>query len=343
MTTQPIPEIAENNIREHLQKLQNYRESILKQVRRVIIGQEEVVNQLLVVLLVGGHALITGLPGLAKTLLVRTVATALGLSFNRIQFTPDLMPADITGTDIIEEDVTTGHRTWKFVEGPVFTNVLLADEINRTPPKTQSALLEAMQEYSVTVLGKTYNLSPPFYVLATQNPIELDGTYPLPEAQLDRFIFNIIIGYPTEEEELRVVSSTTSGDILQPEAVTHAAEVLLFQKLVRKVPISDSVSRYVIQFVRSTRPGNPEAPDFINRYVSYGVSPRAGQYLVLGGKARALLEGRYNVSCEDVQKLAAPILRHRILLNFHAESDGITSDEIVRRLIETVPVPKSGL
>jgi MoxR-like ATPase len=343
MTTQPIPEIAENNIREHLQKLQNYRESILHQVRRVIIGQEEVVNQLLVVLLVGGHALITGLPGLAKTLLVRTVATALGLTFNRIQFTPDLMPADITGTDIIEEDVTTGHRTWKFVEGPVFTNVLLADEINRTPPKTQSALLEAMQEYSVTVLGKTYQLSPPFYVLATQNPIELDGTYPLPEAQLDRFIFNIIIGYPTEEEELRVVSSTTSGDIPTPEPVTHAAEVMLFQKLVRKVPISDSVSRYVIQFVRATRPSNPEAPDFIKKYVSYGVSPRAGQYLVLGGKARALLEGRYNVSCEDVQKLAPPILRHRILLNFHAESDGITSDEIVRRLIEAVPTPKSGL
>ena len=343
MTTQPIPEIAENNVREHLQKLQNYRESILQQVRRVIIGQEEVVNQLLVVLLVGGHALITGLPGLAKTLLVRTVATALGLTFNRIQFTPDLMPADITGTDIIEEDVTTGHRTWKFVPGPVFSNVLLADEINRTPPKTQSALLEAMQENSVTVLGKTYQLSPPFYVLATQNPIELDGTYPLPEAQLDRFIFNIIIGYPTEEEELRVVSSTTSGDTLQPEAVTEAGEVMLFQKLVRKVPISDSVSRYVIQFVRATRPTNPDAPDFIKRYVSYGVSPRAGQYLVLGGKARALLEGRYNVSCEDVQKLATPILRHRLLLNFHAESDGITSDELVRRLIETVPVPKSGI
>ena len=343
MTTQPIPEIAETNIREHLQKLQSYRDSILQQVRRVIIGQEEVVNQLLVVLLVGGHALITGLPGLAKTLLVRTVATTLGLSFNRIQFTPDLMPADITGTDIIEEDVTTGHRTWKFVEGPVFTNVLLADEINRTPPKTQSALLEAMQEYSVTVLGKTYNLQPPFYVLATQNPIELDGTYPLPEAQLDRFIFNIIIGYPSEEEELRVVNTTTSGDIPTPDAVSGASEVLLFQKLVRKVPIADDVGRYVIQFVRATRPGNPEAPDFINRYVSYGVSPRAGQYLVLGGKARALLDGRYNVSCEDVQKLAAPILRHRILLNFHAESDGVSSDEIVRRLIETVPVPKSGI
>ena len=343
MTTQPIPEIAENNIREHLRNLQNYREAILRQVRRVIIGQDEVVNQVLVVLLVGGHALITGLPGLAKTLLVRTVATALGLTFNRIQFTPDLMPADITGTDIIEEDITTGHRKWTFVPGPVFANVLLADEINRTPPKTQSALLEAMQELNVTVLGKTYKLDPPFYVLATQNPIELDGTYPLPEAQLDRFIFNIIIGYPSEEEELRVVSTTTSGYLPTPDPVTNAAEVLLFQQLVRKVPISDAVSRYVIQFVRATRPGNPEAPDFINKYVSYGVSPRAGQYLVLGGKARALLEGRYNVSCEDVQKLAAPILRHRLLLNFHAESDGINSDEIVRRLIEAVPTPKSGI
>ena len=343
MTTQPIPEIAEDNIREHLRRLQNYRESILHQVRRVIIGQDEVVNQVLVVLLVGGHALITGLPGLAKTLLVKTVATALGLTFNRIQFTPDLMPADITGTDIIEEDITTGHRKWTFVPGPVFANVLLADEINRTPPKTQSALLEAMQELNVTVLGKTYKVEPPFYVLATQNPIELDGTYPLPEAQLDRFIFNIIIGYPSEEEELRVVGTTTSGYLPTPDPVTNAAEVLLFQQLVRKVPIADAVSRYVIQFVRSTRPGNSEAPDFIRKYVSYGGSPRTGQYLVLGGKARALLEGRYNVSCEDVQKLAAPILRHRLLLNFHAESDGITSDEIVRRLIEAVPVPKSGL
>jgi len=343
MTTQPIPEIAEDNIREHLRKLQHYRESIIHQVRRVIIGQDEVVNQVLVVLLVGGHALITGLPGLAKTLLVRTVATALGLTFNRIQFTPDLMPADITGTDIIEEDITTGHRKWTFVPGPVFANVLLADEINRTPPKTQSALLEAMQELNVTVLGKTYHLEPPFYVLATQNPIELDGTYPLPEAQLDRFIFNIIIGYPSEDEELRVVGTTTSGDLPTPDPVTNAGEVLLFQKLVRKVPISDPVSRYVIQFVRSTRPANPEAPDFVRKYVSYGVSPRAGQYLVLGGKARALLEGRYNVSCEDVQKLAAPILRHRLLLNFHAESDGVNSDEIVRRLIEAVPTPKSGI
>ena len=343
MTTQPIPEIAESNIREHLKKLQNYREAILRQVRRVIVGQDDVVNQVLIVLLVGGHALITGLPGLAKTLLVKSVAGALGLSFHRIQFTPDLMPADITGTDIIEEDITTGHRKWTFVPGPVFANVLLADEINRTPPKTQSALLEAMQELNVTVLGKTYSIEPPFYVLATQNPIELDGTYPLPEAQLDRFIFNIIIGYPSEDEEVRVVNTTTAGELATTEPVTTVSEVLLFQKLVRKVPIADSVTRYVIQLVRATRPANAEAPDFVRQYVNYGVSPRAGQYLVLCGKARALLEGRYNISIEDIQALAAPIMRHRLLLNFHAESDGVNSDEIVRRLIAAVPTPKSGL
>jgi MoxR-like ATPase len=338
-----VPEIHESNIAEHVKKLQNYRDTILQQVRRTIVGQDEAVTQVLIVLLVGGHTLITGLPGLAKTLLVKTVAGALGLTFRRIQFTPDLMPADITGTDIIEEDMATGRRKWTFVPGPVFTNVLLADEINRTPPKTQSALLEAMQEMNVTVLGKTYALDRPFYVLATQNPIELDGTYPLPEAQLDRFIFNIIVGYPSEEEEVRVVSTTTVGDMALPEPVTNAAEVLLFQQLVRRVPIADSVMRYVISLVRTTRPSSPNVPDFIKQYVNYGVSPRAGQYLVLCGKARALLEGRYNVSVEDIQKLAAPILRHRLLMNFHAESDGITSDEVVRRLIETVPVPRSGL
>ena len=343
MSITSIPEIHESNIAEHVKKLHDYRDAILSQVRRTIVGQEEAVNQVLIVLLVGGHALITGLPGLAKTLLVKTVAGALGLTFRRIQFTPDLMPADITGTDIIEEDKATGRSEWKFMPGPVYANVLLADEINRTPPKTQSALLEAMQELNVTVLGKTYSLDRPFYVLATQNPIELDGTYPLPEAQLDRFIFNIIIGYPSEEEEVRVVNTTTVGEPPQPEPVTNAGEVLLFQQLVRKVPIADSVTRYVIQFVRATRPGNPEAPDFVRQYVNYGVSPRAGQFLVLCGKARALLEGRYNVSVEDIHKLAAPILRHRLLLNFHAESDGVTSDEIVRRLIEAVPTPKSGL
>ena len=343
MSLSPTQEITESNIREHLKRLHEYRDAILGQVRRSIVGQDEVVNQILVVLLAGGHALITGLPGLAKTLLVKTVAGTLGLVFHRIQFTPDLMPADITGTDIIEEDITTGHRTWNFVRGPIFSNVLLADEINRTPPKTQSALLEAMQEHTVTVLGKTYTLDPPFFVLATQNPIELEGTYPLPEAQLDRFMFNIIMDYLSEEEELDVVEMTTAKDLVTPDPVTNAAEVLLFQKLIRKVPIAESVARYAVQLSRATRPGSPEAPEFINKYVSYGVSVRSAQYLALGGKARAVLDGRFNVSCEDIQKLAAPIMRHRILKNFHAESDGITSDEIVRRLIEAVPVPKSGL
>ncbi|MBI3895921.1 MAG: AAA family ATPase [Acidobacteria bacterium] len=343
MSIPTVPEIAESNIREHLQKLQSYRDAILRQVRRTIVGQEDVVNLVLVVLLVGGHTLITGLPGLAKTLLVKTIAGALGLSFRRIQFTPDLMPADITGTDIIEEDITTGHREWKFVPGPVFANVVLADEINRTPPKTQSALLEAMQEGSVTVLGKTYLLEPPFFVLATQNPIELEGTYPLPEAQLDRFLFNIVIDYLNEEEELEVVNTTTGGELVLPEPVTNAAEVLLFQKLVRRIPIAESVSRYAVQLVRSTRPGDGIAPDFVKQYVNYGVSVRAAQYLVLAGKARAVLESRHNVSCEDIQALAPPIMRHRILTNFHAESDGITPDEIVRRLVAAVPTPKSGL
>jgi len=339
-TTQTI---TESNIREHLQKLHTYRDNILKQVRRTIVGQDEVVNQVLVVLLAGGHALITGLPGLAKTLLVKTLAGVLGLKFHRIQFTPDLMPADITGTDIIEEDMTTGRRSWTFVAGPIFANVLLADEINRTPPKTQSAMLEAMQEHSVTVLGKTYTLEEPFFVLATQNPIELEGTYPLPEAQLDRFMFNVIMDYLSEQEEMDVVHRTTYEDPVVPEPMTNAAEVRLFQQLIRKVPIAESVSRYAVQLSRATRPGDPLAPDFVKKYVNYGVSVRSAQYLALGGKALAVLEGRYNVSCEDIQRLAAPIMRHRILKNFHAESDGVTSDEIVRRLIQSVPVPKSGL
>ena len=343
MSLQSIPESGESSIREHLQKLQEHRDSILGQVRQTVIGQEEVVNQVLIVLLVGGHTLITGLPGLAKTLLVKTVAGALGLSFRRIQFTPDLMPADITGTDIIEEDKSTGHRAWTFVPGPIFAQVILADEINRTPPKTQAAMLEAMQEGSVTVLGKTYQLEPPFFVLATQNPIELEGTYPLPEAQLDRFMFNIIIDYLGEEEELQVVNATTSGETATVEAVTSAAEVLTFQRLIRKVPIAESVSRYAVKLVRASRPGSAEAPDFVKQYVNYGVSVRAAQFLVLAGKARALLEGRYNVSCEDIQRLAFPIMRHRILTNFHAESDGVTSEEIIRRLIESVPKPQSGL
>jgi len=343
MSLTTASEITESNVREHLNRLHEYRNTITGQVRRWIIGQDEAVHQVLVVLLVGGHTLITGLPGLAKTMLVRAVANALGLTFKRIQFTPDLMPADITGTDIIEEDITTGHRTWKFVPGPIFTQVLLADEINRTPPKTQSALLEAMQEYSVTVLGKTYNLEKPFLVLATQNPIELEGTYSLPEAQLDRFMFNIIIGYQSEQEEIEVVNATTSGEPPEIQAMSSTEEVRLFQQLIRKVPVTESVARYAVQLSRATRPHEASAPDFVKKYVNYGVSVRAAQYMALAGKASAVLDGRFNVSVEDIQRLAAPILRHRILTNFHAESDGVTTDDIVRKLIEAVPTPKSGL
>jgi len=280
------------------------------------------------------------LPGTAKTLLVRTLAQTLGLAFKRIQFTPDLMPADITGTDIIEEDSATGHRTWTFVKGPIFANVLLADEINRTPPKTQSALLEAMQELACTVRGNNYKLPAPFFVLATQNPIELEGTYPLPEAQLDRFLFNTVLDYLTSDEELKVIDLTTTTHVAQADPVTTAAEILDFQQLVRMVPIGESVSRYAIDLVRATRSSDETAPDFVQKYVNYGGSVRAAQFLVLGGKARALMKGRYHVSYEDIRALFIPILRHRILLNFHAESDRLRQDDILRKVLDWKPAPR---
>jgi MoxR-like ATPase len=280
------------------------------------------------------------MPGTAKTLMVRTMADALGLRFRRIQFTPDLMPSDITGTDIIEEDLATGHRKWTFVEGPIFGNVILADEINRTPPKTQSALLEAMQEHSCTVRGHVYSLPEPFFVLATQNPIELEGTYPLPEAQLDRFLFNAKLGYLSAEEELTVVDQTTINRTPRIEAVTSADEMLDFQRLVRMVPIADSLARYVVSLVRATRPEDGGAPDFVKKYVNYGGSIRAAQFIVLAGKARALSRKRYHVSYDDVTSVIVPVLRHRILLNFHAESDSIDSDEILNRLVAHVARPK---
>ena len=270
----------------------------------------------------------TGLPGTAKTLLVRTLATILGLDFKRIQFTPDLMPSDITGTDIIEEDPTTGRRTWTFIAGPIFANILLADEINRTPPKTQSALLEAMQELSCTVRGNHYKIAPPFFVLATQNPIELEGTYPLPEAQLDRFLFNVLLDYLTAEDELKVLDLTTTTHKSEAVSVTSAEEVLSFQRLVRMVPIADSVARYAVMLVRATRATDASAPDFIKKYVNFGGSVRAAQSLVLAAKARALMQKRYHVSFQDIQFLVRPILRHRILLNFQAESDKLTQDDI---------------
>ncbi len=313
---------------------------IRSQVRLIIVGQDEVVDNLLVTLLVGGHCLITGMPGTAKTLLVSTLASALGLTFKRIQFTPDLMPTDITGTDILEEDTATGRRSWTFVQGPLFTNVLLADEVNRTPPKTQAALLEAMQEHSVTVRGTSYQLRPPFFVLATQNPIELEGTYPLPEAQLDRFLFNVLLDYLTPEEEVEVVDRNTAGTPLpKVEAVTTADDILKFQWLVRQVPVSEPIQKYAVTLVRATRPTDPEAPEIVKKYVNYGASVRATQFLVLAAKARALLDGRYHVEAADLHALAPPVLRHRVLTNFYAESDKTTVDDVLRAMIEAKPAP----
>ncbi len=325
-----------------VEKLNHGYRQILSELRKVIVAQDEVVEQVMISLLVGAHSMITGVPGLAKTLLIKTLAGILDLRFKRIQFTPDLMPADITGTDIIQEDASTGKRQLVFVKGPIFCNILLADEINRTPPKTQAALLEAMEELQVTVQGTTYPMDRPFFVLATQNPIELEGTYPLPEAQLDRFMFNIIIDYLSEQDELQVVYETTV--LKQPDIrrTVTGEDILEFQRLVRRVPVPDSVARYAVALARSTRPADGGL-DFIREWVNWGASLRASQYLVLGGKARALLNGRFNVSVEDIQALAYPVMRHRILTNFHAESQKVTTDQIVRRLLDAVPTPKSGL
>jgi MoxR-like ATPase len=328
---------------ELLDRLATARESLLREIRKAIRGQDEAVELVLLSLFVGGHSIITGVPGLAKTLLVRTIASVLDLSFKRIQFTPDLMPADITGTEIIEEDRATGRRSMEFIRGPVFANIVLADEINRTPPKTQAALLEAMQEGRVTVQGVSYDLPRPFHVLATQNPIEMEGTYPLPEAQLDRFMFQIRIGYLPEEDEVEVVKQTTSPQDFEFERLMSADEIIAFQRLVRQVPVSDTVARYAVRLVGASRPGSEGAPDFVNRWVTWGASLRASQFLVLGGKARAILRGRYNVSCEDVRAVAPAVLRHRILLNFQAEAERADSDQVVRKLIEAVPEPKSKL
>lgn len=333
-------QLDSTELQARIERFQQVHDAIVEQVRRVIVGQEEVLEQVMISLFVGGHCLITGLPGTAKTLLVRTMAQTLGLEFKRIQFTPDLMPSDITGTDIIEEDPTTGRRTWTFVPGPIFCNVLLADEVNRTPPKTQSALLEAMQELSCTVRGNHYKLPSPFFVLATQNPIELEGTYPLPEAQLDRFLFNTVLDYLSAEDELRVISMTTTTHVAKPEAVTNAEEILGFQQLVRMVPIADSVARYAVSLVRATRYTDPSAPDFVKKYVNFGASVRGIQFLVLAAKARALMRHRYHVTYEDITALLVPILRHRILLNFHAESERLTQDDILKKLLAQMPPPK---
>lgn len=322
-------------------RMKQAQDQIVSELRKSIVGQDGVIEQVLQSLFVGGNSIITGVPGLAKTLIVHTVAQVLDLKFARIQFTPDLMPSDITGTDIIQEDPATGRRELVFMPGPIFNNIVLADEINRTPPKTQSALLEAMQEHRVTIQGRTYALEEPFFVFATQNPIELEGTYPLPEAQLDRFMFNIVIDYLSEEHELEVVRSTTSVQEIDYNHVVTGKDILDFQKLVRRVPVSEPVMRYAVNMARTSRPGEEGAPDFVNKWLDYGASVRAAQYLILGSKARALMKGRYHVSFEDVRALAPPVFRHRILTNFHAESERISTDKIVEQLLDAVPVPSS--
>ena len=316
---------------------------IISELRKLIIGQEKTVEEVLLTLFVGGNSLIVGVPGLAKTLLIYTLARVVDLKFNRIQFTPDLMPSDITGTDIIQEDAVTGRRQMVFAPGPIFANIVLADEINRTPPKTQSALLEAMQEHRVTIQGRTYKLEEPFYVFATQNPIELEGTYPLPEAQLDRFMFHIVIDHPPEEEEFEVVRTTTAIVDPQFERPVSGADLVAFQRLVRRVPVADPVMRYALSLVRASRPKSSTCPESVKKWVAFGASVRAAQYLVLGAKARALTSGRYHVSFDDIRALAHPVLRHRVLTNFHAQSEGLNSDTLVDRLLEAVPVPRSGM
>ena len=335
--SEPTNQLETEETRALIQRFNTALEQIRVEVRKVIVGQDDVVEHLLLTLLVGGHCLITGMPGTAKTLLVRTLASALGLTFKRIQFTPDLMPTDVTGTDILEEDVATGRRTWTFVPGPLFANVLLADEINRTPPKTQSALLEAMQEFSVTVRGKHHSIDRPFFVLATQNPIELEGTYPLPEAQLDRFLFNVLLDYLSPEHEMEVVNRyTTRMDVPEVKACTSPEEILKFQWLVRQVPVAESVNRYAVELVRATRPSDPNAPELVRRYVQYGASVRATMFITLAAKARALASGRYHVTREDVAALALPVMRHRVLTNYFAESDGIDTDKVLTQLVEEV-------
>ena len=326
-----------------LERLREGKSQIMSQIRRRIVGQDDVIEQVLIALFAGGHCLLTGVPGLAKTLLIRSLGEMLDLSYKRIQFTPDLMPADITGMDMLDEDRTTGRRTIEFVKGPIFANIILADEINRTPPKTQAALLEAMQEYQVTAAGERYSLDKPFFVLATQNPIELEGTYPLPEAQLDRFMFNIVLDYLSAEDELTVALETTSRDREPVEKVLSGVDILSFQHEVRSVFVPQNVAQFAVDLVRSTRPKEADTLEFVSNWVSWGAGLRATQYLLLGGKVRAALRGRYNVAIEDIHALAHPVLRHRVLTNFYAESEGVTVESVIDRLLSEVPEPVSGL
>jgi len=318
------------------EKFQQAFSDIKTQIGKVVVGQHDIIDQLLISLFSRGHCVLIGVPGLAKTLLIKSLAESLNLTYNRIQFTPDLMPGDITGTEIIEEEKETGKKFFKFVKGPVFANIVLADEINRTPPKTQAALLEAMQEYHVTASGQTYDLDRPFFVLATQNPIEQEGTYPLPEAQLDRFMFNLWVDYPSLEEEMQVVSQTTSLQEEKIEQVISSRQIKELQDLVREVPVPESVLELTVKLVHMTRPESEIAPDFIKKYMSWGAGPRASQYLILGGKARALSRGRFNVSEEDIKALAIPVLRHRVVNNYAAEADGYTTVKLINTLLEQI-------
>ena len=338
--TPPAPAASGDDL-QAIKKLGAAREALKSEIAKVIIGQQEVIDDLLTAIFSRGHCLMIGVPGLAKTLMVRTIADAIDLDFNRIQFTPDLMPSDITGTDIIEEDKSTGSREFKFVRGPVFANILLADEINRTPPKTQASLLQAMQELEVTTGGQTYDLPRPFFVLATQNPIEQEGTYPLPEAQLDRFMFDIRISYPKPEEELEIAKTTTTDIDVKINTVLTGEEILNLQQIVRRLPISDHVGRYAVDLARATRPEDEIAPGFVKEYINWGAGTRAVQYLVLGAKARAAISGEHSVTCKHVKEVAPMVLRHRIMTNFHAEAEGISPDRIVEMLLETIEAPKA--
>ena len=321
-----------------VEELASARDAIVGEIGKVIVGQREIIDLLLVALLAGGHCLLVGVPGLAKTTLIQTLAATLELSFGRIQFTPDLMPSDITGTEVLEEDADSGRKSFRFVHGPIFAHVILADEINRTPPKTQSALLQAMQEHAVTAAGQTMRLSEPFFVLATQNPIEQEGTYPLPEAQLDRFIFELWIDYPGAAEEEEIVRATTSGGGGGAQPVLSGDKIVQMQQLVRQVPVADHVIQYVVRLVRSTRPSDPLAPEYVRDMVNWGAGPRASQFLVLAAKARAILDGRHSVAIEDVRSFALPVLRHRVVMNFHAEAESVTTPTLVERLLGDVPV-----
>ncbi len=325
-----MPDSAEKSAELFSESFHNIREEISK----TVVGQRDIVEQLLISLFSGGHCVLVGVPGLAKTLLIQTVAKTLNLTFSRIQFTPDLMPGDITGTEVIEDDKETGRKHFKFIKGPIFANIVLADEINRTPPKTQAALLEGMQEYSITASGRLFNLDRPFFVLATQNPIEQEGTYPLPEAQLDRFMFNLRLDYPSFDEEKQIVKQTTSTRKVQIDSILNKDQIIEFQKLVREVPVPDHILDKTVKLVTQTRPNTEQAPDFVDRYLSWGAGPRASQYLILGAKTRALASGRYNVELEDIEALAVPVLRHRIVTNYAAEAEGLSSTDIIGMLVK---------